>query len=56
MRGYHGMSMMDSWYSFLERKSKLHKWENVDTSVWSYEWPDGWVGIDADIIPKKTEF
>ena len=56
MRGYHGMSMMDSWYSFLERKTKLHTWENVDTSAYAYEWPDGWIGIDADIHPKKTEF
>jgi len=56
MRGYHGMSMMDSWYSFLKRKSKLHEWENVDTSAYAYEWPDGWIGIDADIRPKKTEF
>jgi len=56
MRGYHGMSMMDSWYSFLERKSKLHHWETVDEIAYAYEWPDGWIGIDADISPKKSEF
>ena len=56
MRGYHGMSMMDSWYSFLERTRKLHTWENIDKSAYAYEWPDGWIGIDADVRPQKTEF
>ena len=56
MRGYHGMSMMDSWYSFLERKTKLHTWDTVNTAAYAYEWPDGWIGIDADTRPQKTEF
>jgi len=56
MRGYHGMSMMDSWYSFLERKTKLHEWETVDKSRYAYEWPDGWIGIDADLRPNRTIF
>mmetsp|Transcript_3422 Transcript_3422/g.7374 ORF Transcript_3422/g.7374 Transcript_3422/m.7374 type:complete len:1165 (-) Transcript_3422:1622-5116(-) len=56
MRGYHGMTMMDSWYSFLDKKTKSHGWEIVDKSTYAYEWPDGWIGIDADVRPVKTEF
>eukprot|EP00536_Pseudo-nitzschia_multiseries_P016290 jgi/Psemu1/247440/estExt_Genewise1.C_10660005 len=56
MRGYHGMTMMDSWYSFLDRKTVMHEWENVDKSVFAYEWPDGWIGIDAEVRPEKTQF
>eukprot|EP00537_Pseudo-nitzschia_pungens_P010966 CAMPEP_0172397068 /NCGR_PEP_ID=MMETSP1061-20121228/28798_1 /TAXON_ID=37318 /ORGANISM="Pseudo-nitzschia pungens, Strain cf. pungens" /LENGTH=1135 /DNA_ID=CAMNT_0013129133 /DNA_START=138 /DNA_END=3545 /DNA_ORIENTATION=+ len=56
MRGYHGMTMMDSWYSYLDRKSKMHEWENVDKSLYAYEWPDGWIGIDAEVRPEKTQF
>lgn len=37
--------MKDSWYSFLERKSKLHTWENMNSSAYAFEWPDGWIGI-----------
>jgi hypothetical protein len=56
MRGYHGMSMMDSWYSFLPRKTAVHKWENVDHYAYAYEWPTGWVGIDAEVQPSKDVF
>jgi hypothetical protein len=56
MRGYHGMTMMDSWYSFLERKSKLHSWEKIDSFAYAYEWPDGWIGIDADVWPDREIF
>ena len=56
MRGYHGMSMKDSWYSFLERKTALHTWGNVNEFKYAYEWPDGWIGIDADDLPDHDKF
>ena len=56
MRGYHGMTMMKSWYSFLDRKEAVHTWENMDHFAYAYEWPDGWIGIDADVKPLKDKF
>jgi hypothetical protein len=56
MRGYHGMSMMDSWYSFLEKKEGVHKWEVIDDARFAFEWPDGWIGIDADEWPTRDKF
>jgi GDP-fucose protein O-fucosyltransferase len=56
LRGYHGMTMMDSWYSFLDRKEALHKWEEVDHFAYAFEWPDCWVGIDADVWPERDKF
>jgi hypothetical protein len=56
MRGYHGMSMLNSWYSFLPRKTRLHNWTDVDTFAYAYEWPEGWIGIDADVPPTKDIF
>jgi hypothetical protein len=56
MRGYHGLTMQDSWYSFLERKTKMHTWENIHEFAYAYEWPDGWIGIDADTHPSKDIF
>jgi len=56
MRGYHGLSMKDSWYSFLQRKTALHNWTHVDHYAYAYEWPLGWMGIDADVRPKKDVF
>ncbi|OEU12265.1 hypothetical protein FRACYDRAFT_244527 [Fragilariopsis cylindrus CCMP1102] len=35
MRGYHGITMKDSWYSFLEKKTKLHTWENMNISAYA---------------------
>jgi hypothetical protein len=40
----------------LERKTKMHEWENIDYFVYAYEWPDGWIGIDADTLPSKDVF
>ena len=54
MRGYHGMSMMDSWYSFLPKKEFLHSWK-VGGLAFAYEWPDGWVGIDANEWPSRDK-
>jgi hypothetical protein len=56
LRGYHGMTMMDSWYSFLPKKTHMHEWTKVDHTAFSFEWPDGWVGIDADTSPNKDKF
>ena len=56
MRGYHGMTMQDSWYSFLERKTKLHEWDTPSNFAYAYEWPDAWIGIDADVHPSKDKF
>mmetsp|Transcript_38921 Transcript_38921/g.44490 ORF Transcript_38921/g.44490 Transcript_38921/m.44490 type:complete len:1187 (+) Transcript_38921:96-3656(+) len=56
MRGYHGMSMKDSYYSFLDKKTRLHTWENMNSSAYAFEWPDGWIGIDTNIRPEKTDF
>lgn len=56
MRGYHGLSMHDCWYSFLPRKNITHSWLIVDGPRYAYEWPDGWVGIDADEWPSHDVF
>jgi len=56
MRGYHGMTMMDTWYSFLPNKEKSHHWENIDHFAFAFEWPDGWIGIDGDVTPSKDVF
>lgn len=56
MRGYHGMTMNNTWYSYLERKTRAHTWDNVDSCVYAYEWPSGWMGIDSDTLPSKDVF
>eukprot|EP00978_Attheya_sp_CCMP212_P036878 scaffold170273_cov47-Attheya_sp.AAC.2 len=56
MRGYHGMSMQDVWYGWEERKTRAHIWPNVTTSVYAFEWPEGWVGIDGDLVPLRDTF
>lgn len=56
LRGHHGMTMKDSWYSWLPRKTKMHEWNDIDTFVFAYEWPTGWIGIDSDVVPSKEAF
>jgi GDP-fucose protein O-fucosyltransferase len=56
LRGYHGMSMMDSWYSYLPKKTAVHEWKVVDDFAYAFEWPDGWVGIDKDEFPTRDKF
>jgi hypothetical protein len=56
LRGYHGMSMKDSWYSFLPKKTAVQQWNNTNEFAYAYEWPDGWVGIDADVEPTRDVF
>jgi hypothetical protein len=50
MRGYHGYSMKDSWYSWLERKTIVQKWTYPNGNYVAREWPIGWIGIDGDEI------
>lgn len=38
LRGYHGMSMKDSWYSFLPKKDHMHEWAVVDHMAYAFEW------------------
>eukprot|EP00977_Amphora_coffeiformis_P021218 scaffold9062_cov154-Amphora_coffeaeformis.AAC.4 len=54
--GYDGMTMKDSWYSFLPQKTKMHEWSVMDFAGFAYEWPDGWMGIDADEWPSRDKF
>lgn len=57
MRGYHGMSMKDSYYSFLEKKTVTHEWpEHKSGTIFSHEWPSGWVGIDGEKQPSRDKF
>eukprot|EP00538_Stauroneis_constricta_P012709 CAMPEP_0119555404 /NCGR_PEP_ID=MMETSP1352-20130426/7633_1 /TAXON_ID=265584 /ORGANISM="Stauroneis constricta, Strain CCMP1120" /LENGTH=1158 /DNA_ID=CAMNT_0007602161 /DNA_START=358 /DNA_END=3834 /DNA_ORIENTATION=+ len=56
MRGHHGMTMMDSWYGFLPKKTKTHEWPDINHFAFSFEWPDGWIAIDTDEVPSKDVF
>ncbi len=56
LRGYHGLSMQDSWYGFLPKKEAVHEWKLVNEFAYAYEWPDGWIGIDADVWPDRNKF
>ena len=38
LRGYHGMTMKDSWYSFLPKKTHMHEWQEVRHEAYSFEW------------------
>jgi hypothetical protein len=48
LRGYRGLSMKDSWYSWTERKTRLHTWDYPSGSYYAREWPIAWTGIDGD--------
>jgi len=56
MRGYHGMSMKNSYYGWLERKNKTHEWHDGMGKTFGYEWPAGWIGIDGDEVQSKENF
>ena len=57
LSGYHGMSMMDSYYSFLPKKNVTHEWKDwYDGGTFSFEWPTAWVGIDGDEEPSREFF
>ena len=50
MRGYHGLSMKDSYYSFLPRKTIMHEWVYPQGNYPAREFPIAWVGIDGDEV------
>lgn len=56
LRGYHGLSMQDSWYGFLPKKEAVHEWKLMNEFAYAFEWPDGWIGIDADEWPSRDKF
>lgn len=57
MRGYHGMSMKDSYYGWLPRKNVTHEWkQDISGKTFGFEWPTGWIGIDGDKIQSKNKF
>ena len=56
MRGYHGVSMKHSWYSYLPKKTAVHTWDNDTHGLYAFEWPLGWIGIDTDVIASIESF
>ena len=56
VRGYQGKSMKDSWYSYLPRKDRMQTWETPSKTTYAYDYPDGWIGIDADVWPTHDVF
>jgi len=53
LRGYYGLSMKDSWFGQLKEKNMMHEFHNVNLDTYAKEWPDAWMGIDADIAPSQ---
>jgi hypothetical protein len=57
MRGYHGMSMNDSYYGYLPKKDVMHEFrDHYSGTTFSYEWPLGWIGIDGDTEPSRDKY
>ncbi len=57
MRGYHGMTMKNSYYSFKRKYNVTHEWrDHYDGTNFGFEWPDAWVGIDGDVEPTHDKF
>jgi len=48
IRGYHGISMKNSFYGTLDYKCQMHGWAEPKGQGFSREFPVGWVGIDGD--------
>lgn len=57
LRGYYGLSMKDSWFGQPDKKEMMHEFNDehskyhVNLDTYAKEWPDAWIGIDADISP-----
>jgi hypothetical protein len=51
MRGYHGMTMRNSWYGTLDRKYRMQNFSIPTGNYIGRDWPVGWVGIDGDSVP-----
>ena len=56
LRGYQGLSVKTSFYGSAGEKLKHHDWDNVNRDTYAKEWPDGWIGIDADVEPSRDIF
>jgi len=56
LRGYRGLPAKTSFYGSAEYKLKHHDWANVNRDTYAREWPDGWIGIDADVEPSHDVF
>lgn len=56
LRGYRGLPAKTSFYGSAEYKLKHHDWDNVNRDTYAREWPDGWIGIDADVEPSHDVF
>jgi len=56
LRGYFGMSMKNSWFGQAEQNKMMHEWHNVNLDTYAKEWPDAWMGIDADVAPSQDIF
>lgn len=56
LRGYYGMSMKKSWFGQPEKETMMHEWHNVNLDTYAKEWPDAWMGIDADVAPSEDVF
>ena len=56
LRGYYGNSMKQSYFGQLEQKKMMHEWHNVNVDTFAKEWPDAWIGIDADVSPSIDIF
>jgi hypothetical protein len=53
LRGYRGISMKHSWYSWSKRRTKMHTWEYPTGNYYAREWPIAWVGIDGDELVEQ---
>lgn len=51
-----GFPAKTSFYGSEEYKLKHHDWVNVNRDTYAREWPDGWIGIDADVEPSRDVF
>ena len=56
LRGYSGLSMKQSIYSYEPRKYEMFTWFQGPFHVFSKEWPAGWIGIDGDETPSQVFF
>lgn len=56
LRGYYGLSMRNSYFGQSEQKFMMHEWRNVNLDTYAREWPDAWIGIDADVAPSHDIF
>ena len=51
MRGYHGITMHNSWYGTLDRKERMQNFSLPTGNYIGRDWHVCWVGIDGDSVP-----